>query len=567
VDSQSQRGADILVRALVANQVDLAFGVPGESFLAVLDAFVDAPAMRFVTTRHEGGAAFMAEAYGKLTGRPGICFVTRGPGATNASIGVHTAQQDSTPMIVFVGQVARGMMEREAFQEVDYRAVFGSVAKWVAQIDDAARIPEFVSRAFHTALSGRPGPVVLALPEDMLSGQAKAPDPAPAVRLSLPAPGPDDMAAFRGLLEAAERPLVVAGGGGWSAKTASLLGQWSEREGLPVALEFRCQDYLDNAHPCYVGDAGIAIAPSLAERIRASDCLILLGSRMGEMPTSGYQLITIPHPQQTLVHIHPDAAELGRVYYPDLPINAAAGRFLSAALAGAPLGRAEAWAPWRREARAAHEATSAVPPGPGVLDLAEVVRILHQQMPEDTIITNGAGNYTVWVHKLWQHRRYRTQLAPVSGAMGYGVPAAVAAALVHPDRPVVCFAGDGCFLMTGQELATAVRHRLPILFIVVNNGMFGTIRMHQERHYPARVSATDLTNPDFADYARAFGAEGFVVEHTADFSATLEKARCSAGPALIELRVDPEALTLRDSLSKIRERAQLQAATSHASPA
>lgn len=546
------RGADILVRALAAQNADLIFGVPGESYLSVLDALVDQPNLRFITTRHEGGAAFMADAYGKLTGRPGICFVTRGPGATNASIGIHTAQQDSTPLVMFVGQIARGMAEREAFQEVDYRRYFGHMAKWVAQIDDPARIPEFINRAFHTAQSGRPGPVVLALPEDVLSAdaaEAEATDPA---RRIMPAPRAQDMAEFADVLARAERPLVIAGGGGWSAETARMLAAWVEREGLPVALEFRCQDYLDNRHPNYVGDAGIGMATYLAEMIKASDCLILVGARMGEMPTSGYTLLGIPHTGKTLVHVHPDAQELNRVYYTTLPMHAAAEAFLSSALKAPTSDRKTKWDVWRQAGRRGYEASFKVPPAPGAVDLAEIMQDLQKQLPDDTIVTNGAGNYTVWVHKLWTYKHYRTQLAPVSGAMGYGVPAAVAAALVHPDRAVVCFAGDGCFLMTGQELATAVRHRLKILFLVVNNGLLGTIRMHQEREFPGRVSATDLTNPDFAAYARSFGAWGGVVERSEDFGAVLAQARAVDGPALIEIRVDPEALTLRRTLTEIR---------------
>lgn len=546
------RGADILVRALAAQNADLIFGVPGESYLSVLDALVDQPDLRFITTRHESGAAFMADAYGKLTGRPGICFVTRGPGATNASIGIHTAQQDSTPLVMFVGQIARGMTEREAFQEVDYRRYFGHMAKWVAQIDDPARIPEFVNRAFHTALSGRPGPVVLALPEDVLSADAGDVEPTGPARRIMPAPRPEDMAELGVLLAKAERPLVIAGGGGWSAATARMLSAWVEREGMPVALEFRCQDYLDNRNPNYVGDAGIGMAPYLAEMIRASDCLILIGARMGEMPTSGYTLLGIPDTGKTLVHVHPDAQELNRVYYTDLPMHAAAEAFLSAALSTPASGSNAAWEDWRQAARRGYDASFEVPPAPGSVDLAEIMQELQQQLPDDTIVTNGAGNYTVWVHKLWIYKHYRTQLAPVSGAMGYGVPAAVSAALVHPERTVVCFAGDGCFLMTGQELATAVHHRLKILFVVVNNGILGTIRMHQEREYPGRVSATDLTNPDFAAYARAFGAWGGVVERTEDFAAVLAEAQGADGPALIEIRVDPEALTLRRTLTDIR---------------
>ena len=545
-------GARLLTEALSINGVELIFGVPGESYLAVLDALVDHPEMRFVTTRHESGASFAAEAAGKLTGRPGICFVTRGPGATNASIGLHTAQQDSTPMILFIGQVARDMKEREAFQEIDYKAYFGSIAKWVAEIDDAARIPEFVSRAFHVAMNGRPGPVVLALPEDMLSGETDQRAAAPAAVPAPPAPRAADIAALRQRLGEARRPLVIAGGGGWSARCADLLAQWATRDGLPVGLEFRCLDYLDNEHPSYVGDVGIGVAAPLAKRIRESDCLILLGARMGEMPSSGYTLLDIPEPRQPLVHIHPGSEELGRVYRPMLSMNASSEAFLEAMLDG-PAIDSSAWDEETKVARADLErGRGDVPVPPGAVDPGAIVRTVRALAP-DAIVCNGAGNYATWVHKFWVHRHYRTQLAPTNGAMGYGVPAAVAAGFVAPERQVVCFAGDGCFLMTGQELATAVRHRLKILFLVMNNGMLGTIRMHQEKHYPARESATALTNPDFAAYARAFGAHGATIERTEDAERVLREALAADGPALIEVRVDPEALSLRRTLTQIRE--------------
>jgi acetolactate synthase-1/2/3 large subunit len=544
-------GARLLTECLSANGVDTIFGVPGESFLAVLDALVDYPEMRFITNRHESGASFAAEAHGKLTGRPGICFVTRGPGATNASIGIHTAQQDSTPMIVFIGQVARSMMEREAFQEIDYKAYFGSIAKWVAQIDDARRIPEFVSRAFHAAMNGRPGPVVLALPEDMLSGEAPQLEPAPAARATPPAPRPADIEALRQRLAESERPLVIAGGGGWSEKCARLLGEWAKRDGLPVATELRCQDYLDNAHPNYVGDVGIGIAAPLAKRVRESDCLVLLGGRMGEMPSSGYSLIDIPEPDQPLIHVHPGAEELGRVYCPALGINSGPEPFLEAMLAAPPLDPGS-HAHWTRAARTDFEREGeSVRAAPGGVDPAALVRQA-QALAPDAIVCNGAGNYATWVHKLWRHRFYRSQLAPHNGAMGYGVPAAIAAGLARPDRQVVCFSGDGCFLMTGQELATAARYRLRILFLVMNNNMLGTIRMHQERHYPTRVSATELTNPDFAAYARSFGIFGGTIENGAEIEPTLRAALAADGPALVEVKIDAEALSLRKTLSEIR---------------
>ncbi|MGQ9366624.1 thiamine pyrophosphate-binding protein [Azospirillum sp. ST 5-10] len=548
-------GGRILVDALRTHGVDMAFCVPGESYLAVLDALHDAAdAIRLIVCRQEGGAANMAEAYGKLTGRPGICFVTRGPGATNASIGVHTAFQDSTPMILFVGQVGRGMAEREAFQEIDYRRMFGPLTKWVAQIDDAARIPEMVGRAFHVAASGRPGPVVLALPEDMLSETAEVADARP-YHVIQAHPGADDLDAMRRLLASAQRPLMIVGGGGWTAEASRDLLAFAEANGLPVAAEFRCQDFIDNTHPNYVGDVGIAINPALARRIRGADLILAVGARLGEMPTSGYTLLDIPCPRQTLVHVHAAAQELGRVYQADLPIHAGSPQFLAAARALEPVDSA-AWRDHLAAARADYlanlEHARSDTAGRGGVDMGEVMAHLRSRLPPEAIITNGAGNYTVWVHRFYQHRRYRTQLAPASGAMGYGVPAAVAAKLVRPQAPVVCFAGDGCFLMTGQELATAVQYDAPVVFLVVNNGMFGTIRMHQERHYPGRISGTALVNPDFAAYARSFGAYGETVEDTGAFPAAFERALAAGVPALLELRVDPDVITPRTTLTAMR---------------
>jgi acetolactate synthase-1/2/3 large subunit len=555
-DTDNRRsGGQILVDALKIHGVDLAFCVPGESFLAVLDALYDArDSIRLVTCRQEGGAANMAEAYGKLTGRPGICFVTRGPGATNASIGVHTAFQDSTPMILFIGQVARDQVEREAFQEVDFRRMFGPLCKWVAEIDRAERIPELVSQAFHRAVNGRPGPVVLALPEDMLTDRVAAEDAGP-FRAVQAHPGAEQMAALRARLAAAKRPFMLLGGGTWTAAAVDDIRAFAEASRLPVGASFRCQDLFDNGHPCYAGDVAIGISPKLQARVAASDLLLVAGARLGEMTTGGYTLVDLPVPRQALVHVHPGAEELGRVYQPALAINAGMPQFAAAARALAPI----ADPPWAAETAAAHAeylAHSAPVTVPGALQMAEIVAWLRDRLPPEAIITNGAGNYTTWAHRFYRYRRFRTQLAPTSGAMGYGLPAAVAAKAVHPERIVVCLAGDGCFLMNGQELATAVQHELPIIVLVVNNGMYGTIRMHQEREYPGRPIGTALGNPDFAALARAYGAHGETVERTAEFAPAFERALASGRPALLELRLDPEAITPRASLSEIRAAAE-----------
>lgn len=546
-------GGQILIDCLRIHGADAAFTVPGESFLAALDALHDAPDIRLVTCRQEGGAAIMAEAYGKMTGRPGICFVTRGPGAANATAGLHIAFQDSTPMILFIGQIARDTTEREAFQEVDFRRMYGQMAKWVAQIDDPSRIPEFISRAFYTATAGRPGPVVLALPEDMLTERASAPGSDP-YRLVEPHPGTEQLAELHAMLEAAERPFVILGGGGWNPQATADIADFATASGLPFGAAFRRQDLLDNENPHYVGDVGIGINPKLGERIHNSDLLLVLGARLGEMTTGGYQLIEIPKPRQKLVHVFPGAEELGRVYQPALAINAGMGPMAAALKQMAPLEPAR-WRGWTEAARAEYLAHSEPPPAPGALDLGRVMVWLRERLPAEAIICNGAGNYSVWVHRFYRYRHFKSQLAPTCGSMGYGVPAAVAAKLVAPQVPVVAFAGDGCFLMTGQELATAVQYGLSIVILVVNNGMYGTIRMHQERHYPTRVIGTDLVNPDFAAYAQAFGAHGETIARTEDFPDAFERALKAGGPALIELRIDPEAITPRQSLSQIRQAA------------
>ena len=543
-------GARVLVDALALNGADTAYCVPGESYLHVLDALADTPQIRLIVCRQEGGAANMADAYGKLTGRPGICFVTRGPGATNASIGVHTAMQDSTPMILFVGQVSRRNLGREAFQEVDLPRMFGGLAKWAAQIDSAARIPEMIERAYATSLSGRQGPVVLALPEDVLSEETTAAD-APAALEVQAYPGEAELRAFHTLLAAAERPLVILGGSGWDEAACRAVRAFARDNALPVTCSFRRQDLFDNRDPNYAGDVGVGINPALGARIKRADVIVALGARLGEIPTSNYTLIEAPRPKQRLVHVHADPNELGRVYRADLAINAGVAHFAEA-LRTLPKIENPRWSGWTADARADYEANVAPAPMSGNLNLGDAVRYLSQHLPEDAIITNGAGNYSGWVHRFFAFKRPRTQLAPTSGAMGYGVPGAVAAKLRYPDRTVVAFAGDGCFLMNGQELATAMQYGAAIVVLVVNNGMYGTIRMHQEREFPGRVYGTELVNPDFVALAEAYGAYGELVERTEDFAAAFERAERAGRPALLELRVDPEAINTRTTISALR---------------
>jgi acetolactate synthase I/II/III large subunit len=511
-----------------------------------------------VICRQEGGAANMADAYGKLTGKPGVCIVTRGPGATNASIGVHTAFQDSTPMVLFIGQVGSDFVDREAFQEVDYRQMFGPIAKWAEQIDRADRIPEYVSRAFHIATSGRPGPVVLALPEDMLVTMSGAPDAGPYQRVQA-APAPGDIARLTALLDAAVRPVVVLGGSGWDQQSLADIRTFAEAWQLPVGCAFRRQDLFDNSHPQYMGDVGIGINLKLAARVREADVLLAIGPRLGEMTTSGYTLLASPLPKQKLVHVHAGAEELGRVYQGELLINASMPRFAAAAAATKP-SRPIRWADLTKQASEDYKANRVPQRMPGSFDLAQMVFTCQQMLPDDAILTNGAGNYATWVHRFYQHRKYRTQLAPTSGAMGYGVPAAVAAAITDPKRTVVCFSGDGCFLMNGQEMATAVQYGAKVIFIVVNNGMYGTIRMHQEREYPGRVSGTALHNPDFAAMARAFGLAGEILTRTDEFAPALRRALDANGSTLLEVRIDPEAITPRTTLTALREQALARAA-------
>lgn len=552
--SNSRTGGQILVDQLRIHGTNLIFGVPGESYLAALDALHDEAAIRFIICRHEGGAAMMAEAYGKLTGRPGVAFVTRGPGATNASSGVHVAHQDSTPMILLIGQVARGMIEREAFQEIDYRRMFGQMAKWVAQIDNASRIPEFLHRAYMTATSGRPGPVVLALPEDMLTDVAAVADGRPYAPVEA-APDPGALDQLHEMLRASKRPLLLLGGGGWMGEGIDAIRHFAEANDLPVATAFRRQDYLDNRHRCYAGDIGIGPNPKLSNRLHHTDLLIVIGARLGEMTTGGYSLLGLPRPHQTLVHIHNDPEELGRVYQADLAINSGLNAAAHALSRLDPI----SFPSWGDETEIAHlDFMAYVEPesiGQVGVEMRAVMAILRDKLPKDTIVTNGAGNYSGWLNRYWLHGGFRSQLAPTSGSMGYGFPAAIAASLVHPDRQILCFAGDGCFLMTGQELATAVQYQLNLLIVVINNGIYGTIRMHQEREYPTRVFGTSLQNPDFVALARAYGAEAWRAESTEQFAVALEKALATRGARLIEIILDPEIITTKTTLNAIREQA------------
>ena len=552
-NTPARTGGQILVDSLVAQGVDHVFCIPGESYLAALDAFHDAP-VELTVCRQEGGAAMMADAYGKITGRPGICFVTRGPGVTNASPGIHIASQDSTPMIVFVGQVARDMRHREAFQELDYKSVFGTMTKWAAEIDDAARIPEFVHRAFMTAMNGRPGPVMLALPEDMLTDIAVA-QAAPVAKAVPTAPAPAAMATLSDMLAKAKNPIMVLGGTRWTPQAVADITRFAEAFDLPVGCQFRRQSLFDNTHRNYAGDVGIGPNPELARRLKEADLFLLVGGRLGEMSSSSYTILDIPTPRQKLVHVHPSAEEIGRVYAPTLGINADPASFAEAAAALSP----PASIAWTEETRAASASyrtwSDTFQPLPGACDYGAIVGWLRDRLPEDTIVCNGAGNYAGWLHRYMRYRHFATQIGPTSGSMGYGVPGAVAAKRLYPDRTVVSFSGDGCFLMNGQEFATAVQYGLPIVSIVVDNGIYGTIRMHQEREYPGRVTATDLTNPDFAALARAYGGHGETVDRTEDFEAAFERAMAAGKPALIHLKVDPEAITPATTLSAIREKA------------
>jgi acetolactate synthase I/II/III large subunit len=548
--------AEVLVDALLAQGVKHAFCVPGESYLAVLDAFYDRD-IAVTVCRQEGGVAMMAEAVGKLTGQPGIAFVTRGPGATNASPGVHIAKQDSSPMILFVGQVGREMREREAFQELDYRAVFGTMAKWATEIDHPERIPEIISRAFHVAMSGRPGPVVIALPEDMLTERVDVPD-APPAQLADPWPSPSEIERLGAMIATVQRPIFLLGGSRWSEQGRADIMDFCERFALPAATTFRRASLFDAMHPCYAGDFGIGPNPKLLARVKEADLVILVGGRLGEMPSQGYTLFDIPVPQTTFVHVHPDMDELGRVYRPNLAINAAPPAFAAAMKQLKP----PKTLPWRDDTAALHESylawTETPTKVPGSVNLGEIIVWLREKLPRNAIICNGAGNFATWAHRFYRLREFNTQLAPTSGSMGYGVPAAIGAKRLYPDRTVVCIAGDGDFLMHGQEFATAVQYDLPVITIVMDNGMYGTIRMHQEREYPGRVSATALKNPDFAAYAKAFGGFGARVERTEDFAAAFEQAQQSGKPAILHLIVDPEGITPTATIAGLRKKAQAE---------
>ncbi len=548
--SCARTGAKILVDALQSHGLTHAFGVPGESYLAVLDALADSK-IDFLTCRQEGGASMMAEAAGKLTGKPGLCFVTRGPGVTNASAGLHVAQQDSTPMILLVGMIPRNFRHREAFQEIDARAVFSTMAKWVVEIDDPARIPEFVARAVRVATQGRPGPVVMTLPEDMLVEEVTADDVSTFEPIEI-SPALTDMARLEKMLWAAERPIVIVGGSRWSENAVNSLVRFAERFDLPVAVSFRRQMLFPNQHDCYAGDLGTGPNPKLAARVKESDLVLVFGARFSEWPSQGYTLLNAPNPGKPMVHVHAGIEELGRVFQPSLAVNATPVAF-AAALEGVKPPKDIRWRKWRKSARADYLSWSEeIPRHPGPVQMGSIVSWLRDNLPADSILCNGAGNFSVWLHRFYRYPKFNTQLAPLSGSMGYGVPAAIAAARIFPTRTVTSFSGDGDFLMTGQELATAVQYSLTPRFFVIDNGMYGTIRMHQEREYPGRVFGSDLHNPDFAAYARAFGADGFTVANDKNAIPALEAAFASKKAALIHVKLDQEAITPSTTISAIR---------------
>lgn len=543
-----RNGGQLLVESLVALGATKAFGIPGESYLAVLDALHDTRGrLDFVNCRNEGGAAFMAAAWGKLTGQPGLCLVTRGPGVTNASIGVHTAMQDSAPMILFVGQVGTDMRGREAFQEVDYRAVFGTLAKWAVEIDRVERIPEILSRAWTTALTGRPGPVVVALPEDMLTSLTEAAPLAGPARIFEPAPDAAALEELRALLAKAERPLILVGGCNWTDKGRAALQGFAEASEIPVVAAFRYQDQFDNHSPVYAGEAGVGMPPNVRRLIQEADTILAVNVRFGEMTTDGYTLLSVPVPVQRLIHVHGSDREIGKIYQPALGIQSGPNAF-TAALTPVRGG----WADWRAQARAGWEAGFDLPPLPSPVDMGVVTAHLRKVLPEDVILTNGAGNFTVWPNKFFKFGARARLLAPQSGAMGYGLPAAIAARIADPARRVVCFAGDGDFQMNCQELATALQYDAQPIVLILNNGIYGTIRAHQEREYPARVSGTDMVNPDFVALARAYGFHAERVERTEDFAAAFDRALASKTGAVLDLTISPEALTPRQSLSQMR---------------
>ncbi|QIK40730.1 thiamine pyrophosphate-binding protein [Pontibrevibacter nitratireducens] len=546
-------GGEMVMECLLAQGAHIGFGVPGESYLAVLDAMHDRD-FRFVNARHEGGAAFMAEAWAKLTGQVGLCFVTRGPGATNAAIGVHSAMQASTPMILFVGQVGSDMKGREAFQELDYRAVFGSMAKWAVEIEDARRIPEIIARAYSVATRGRPGPVVIALPEDILRAEVDA-SPVPALPHVEAAPDPADIARIAALLEQAERPILLAGGAGWSDASRHDLKHLAERLDLPVVVSFRRQDLIDNTSHCYAGDAGVGMTPATANLLREADVILAINARFGEMTTDGYTLLRVPSPDQTLIHSHAADSELGKVYAADLTLHAGPNRMI-AALKDMNLSDSDARSAWRKQARSGVEAVLDTRAQPSPVDMVEVCAHLREVLPDDAILTNGAGNFAVWPSRHIPVGGARRLLAPQSGAMGYGIPAAIAASIEAPNRRVICFAGDGDFQMTGMELATAAQEGATPIILVLDNQTYGTIRMHQERTYPARVSGTDLKNPDFAAFAQSCGLFGRRVTQTADFASAFADACNSGTAAVLHLDIATEALTPGQTISQMRAAAQ-----------
>ena len=545
----TMHGGQILANALVRQGVEIAFGVPGESFLPLLDGLVDhQERLRFITCRQEGGAAYMAEAYAKLTGKPGVVMVTRGPGAANALIGVHTAYQDSTPMVVLIGQVGTDMVEREAFQEMDYRKVYSECSKWVGSIDRTDRIDEFVSHAFHLAQSGRKGPVVLALPEDVLfkEAQEKPTPAAPMIATGL------DQTLFANTMQQfanAKRPMVIVGGGSWTKTACNALSAWANREQVPVTTSFRSQDLLDNLDPCFAGDLGIAANPALVKRVQEADMLLVIGERLGEMTMAGYTVLTVPKPQMPLIHVLPSPDELGRVYYADYPICAAPQAFceaLSKIFMEPQLERVQ-----MKVAHDAYLAFSKPTTIPGPVQLSEIVSALQSHLPRNAILTNGAGNFAAFLHRFYPYGGFKSQLAPANGSMGYGLPAAIAAKIVDPARVAVAFCGDGDFMMNCQELATAMRYQAKPIVIIVNNGMYGTIRMHQEREYKARVSGTELTNPNFIDFAKSFSMPAYRVEKTEQFAPAIQEALKSADGAIIEIVIDPEAISPSKRLSEL----------------
>ena len=551
--SNLRNGGKVLIDQLVIHGVERAFCVPGESYLAALDAFADVEdKIQLITCRHEGPAANMAEADGKMTGKPGVCFVTRAPGACHATIGLHTAYQDSTPMVVFIGQIARDMEDREAFQEVDYRRFLDQVTKWTGQINSVDRIPEMVSHAFYLAASGRPGPVALALPEDVLMEMTGIGDAKPYQAVQA-YPGPDDMARMRDMLAAAERPVMMLGGTTWSADAVADIQKFAENFDLPVTCAFRNQDRFNNYHPNYIGETGIGCNPKLLERLKRSDLLLLVGPRLGEITSQGYTLLNIPNPQMPIIHVHSGAEELGRVYRPDLAINSGMTGFAAAAAALQPIDKD--WSERTHDARAEYEAYIEPETNVGDLDMANVMALLREKLPTDTIVANDAGNAAGWVHRFFPYGAYPSQLGPTSGAMAYCVPATIAGALAAPGRQILGVVGDGGFLMSGTEIATAIHYGVKALLLVVNNNMYGTIRMHQEREFPGRKPGTDLTNPDIAAFAQSFGAFGEVVTKDEDFEGALDRALASDRFAVLELRVDPEAITSKTTLTRIRETA------------